>query len=265
MYNKLQANVLLVEYRGYGDSDDATPSEKGLRLDAEGALQFITGHSEIDRNRVFLFGRSLGGAVAFHLGQYAERNSIPLAGIMVENTFLSISRMVDHLMPMVAPFKALILRIGWNSYEIAPTLKTPVLYLAGAADQLVPHLHMLELFKASGESSTCARLHVVKKGTHNETWVQGGQRYWDAILNFINEVFASSEVGGSFRSFEDIPQDRPSSKGVTIGEGSDVSTQASSIPIMPSNLIGMAIEATSSVLPSQKASVSDASGNKKKL
>jgi hypothetical protein len=104
----------------------------------------------------------------------------------------------------------------------------------------------------------------VKKGTHNETWIQGGQRYWDAILNFINEVFAS-EVGGSFRSFEDVPQDRPSSKGVTIGVGSDVSTQASSIPIMPSNLIGMAIEATSLVHSSQKTSVSDASGNKKKL
>jgi pimeloyl-ACP methyl ester carboxylesterase len=203
MYNKLRANVLLVEYRGYGDSDDVTPSEKGLRLDAEAALQFITGHRKIDRFRVFLYGQSLGGAVAFSLGQYAQHNSIPLAGIMVENTFLSISHMVDQLMPMVAPFKALILRIGWNSYEIAPTLKTPILYLAGAADQLVPHSHMLELFKASGKSSTCARLHVVKKGTHNETWLQGGQRYWDTMLSFMNEVFRSSSRTSS-RAFKSI-------------------------------------------------------------
>lgn len=266
MYNQLQANVLLVEYRGYGNSDDAIPSEKGLKRDAEGALQFITSHDQIDSNRIFLFGRSLGGAVAFHLAQFADSHSIPLAGIIVENTFLSISHMVDHLMPVVAPFKALILRIGWNSYEIAPTLKTPILYLAGAADQLVPHSHMLDLHMASSKASTCARIYVVKDGTHNETWLQGGREYWEAILNFMNEVFAS-EAGGYFRSMtslEDDSQGRQSSVGVTIGAGSDVPSQTSSIPIMPKNIIGLAMEATTSVLLSQKEST-NASGNKKKL
>jgi len=266
MLNQLKANVLLVEYRGYGDSDDATPSEKGIKLDAEAALQFISKYNLVDSERIFLFGRSLGGAAAFHLAQFAEQKSIPLAGIIVENTFLSISRMVDHLMPIVAPFKSLVLRIGWNSFEIAPTLKTPILYLAGAADQLVPHSHMLELYKSSGKSSRCARIHVVKDGTHNETWVQGGREYWQAMKNFMNEVFAS-EAGESFRSMtslEDVSLEPQSSKGVAIGVGSDVSTQASSIPIMPSSIIGIAREATSSVLSTQKVN-GESNGNKKKL
>ena len=266
MYNQLQANVLLVEYRGYGNSDDSTPSEKGLKLDAEGALKFITSHDQIDSNRIFLFGRSLGGAVAFHLAHFADSHSIPLAGIIVENTFKSISHMVDHLMPVVAPFKALILRIGWNSYEIAPSLKAPILYLAGAADQLVPHSHMLDLHQASAKSSTCARIHVVKDGTHNETWLQGGRGYWEAILNFINEVIAS-EAGGCFRSMtslEDVCPNQQSLVGTTIGIGSDIPAQTSSIPMMPKNIIGLAMEATNSVLSSQKES-SNTSGSKKKL
>ena len=36
------------------------------------------------------FGLSLGGAVAFHLAEYAQQYKLPLAGLLVENTFLSI-------------------------------------------------------------------------------------------------------------------------------------------------------------------------------
>ena len=68
-----------------------------------------------DKSKIFLFGRSLGGAVAFHLAQYCELNSINIAGVVVENTFLSIAKMVDELMPLIAPLKPLVLRIGWNS------------------------------------------------------------------------------------------------------------------------------------------------------
>ena len=90
--------------------------------------------------------------MAFHLAHYAQQNAIPIAGVMVENTFLSIAAMVDTLMPYVAPFKALILRIGWKSELIVPHLTAPVLYLAGARDELVPHSHMLELYKKTKQS-----------------------------------------------------------------------------------------------------------------
>jgi pimeloyl-ACP methyl ester carboxylesterase len=35
MRNQLQVNVMLVEYRGYGDSDNVAPTETGLKLDGE--------------------------------------------------------------------------------------------------------------------------------------------------------------------------------------------------------------------------------------
>eukprot|EP00538_Stauroneis_constricta_P013669 CAMPEP_0119562470 /NCGR_PEP_ID=MMETSP1352-20130426/20551_1 /TAXON_ID=265584 /ORGANISM="Stauroneis constricta, Strain CCMP1120" /LENGTH=331 /DNA_ID=CAMNT_0007610883 /DNA_START=53 /DNA_END=1045 /DNA_ORIENTATION=+ len=187
MLQFLDANVLMVEYRGYGDSDTVTPNEAGLKLDAEAALRHIAKHPKIDPSQIFVFGRSLGGAVAFHLAQYAEQNSLPLAGVIVENTFLSISKMVDHLMPFVAPLKGLVLRIGWNSEAIVPHLQSPVLYLAGAMDQLVPHSHMLTLWKTT-KLSKLLRLHVVPDGTHNETWMQGKQAYWDAINAFLKEA-----------------------------------------------------------------------------
>jgi len=227
MLQYLNANVLMVEYRGYGDSDSVTPNEKGLKLDAQAALKFIAKHPKIDASKLFLFGRSLGGAVAFDLAQYAEQNNIPLAGVIVENTFLSIAKMVDQLMPLIAPLKSLVLRIGWNSGDIVPHLTLPVLYLAGQKDELVPHSQMLELLKTTTKSRL-PKIHIVKRGTHNETWLKGGQAYWDAIKQFLAEA---QEGAGS------APVSSQPESSTWLGTDSD-----SAIPIMPSGLMGIAME-----------------------
>src|SRR4051794_3474099 len=59
-------DVLLFDYRGYG-SNRARPSERGTYLDAEAALLTMLSQPHVDRNRIFYFGRSLGGAIALKL------------------------------------------------------------------------------------------------------------------------------------------------------------------------------------------------------
>lgn len=208
MHHYLKANVWLIEYRGFGDSDDAKPNEGGLKLDAEAVWNYAHDRSNnnnlsrnVDPRRLFVFGRSLGGAVAFHLAQYAQTakgNHPPLAGLIVENTFLSISDMVDHLMPYVRLFKMLVLRMDWNSAKVAPTIRAPTLFLAGAQDTLVPHSHMLGLFDRmkTSKSTNLVRMHIVENGTHNETWLQGGKAYWRALQRFIDEVFEAERASG---------------------------------------------------------------------
>jgi len=282
MYHYLKANIWLIEYRGFGDSDDAVINEAGLKMDAEAVWNYVhnnnhNNHSgnnnnnmrndngvnnnvldkNVDPKRLFVFGRSLGGAVAFHLAQYAQSQSSsstthpshnnnnnnnypypPLAGLIVENTFLSISEMVNHIMPYVSPFKSLILRMNWNSGAIAPTLRnTPTLFLAGAKDTLVPHGHMLELFDRTkngqnnnnGKNNNLVRMHVVKDGTHNETWMQGGRGYWMAIRRFMGEAFEEAEQqqratatttdGGGMTGYTVSDSGSLGSTGVGVGVG----------------------------------------------
>lgn len=253
----------MVEYRGYGDSDNVTPNEAGLKIDAEAALRFVHDHVLLDSSQIFIFGRSLGGAVAFHLAQYFEQQqhqyaNMEVVGVIVENTFLSISHMVDQLMPLVAPVKGFVLRIGWNSLHIAPTLKAPILYLAGANDQLVPHSHMLELYKLSCKASRLARLHVVENGTHNETWMQGGQKYWDRIARFLAQVKAlptksPGHTTGqlSLSSMSDVSLGNEpiaatkagTSTTVHMGDASAPPLSSAGISIMPTSLMNMAKEA----------------------
>jgi len=245
MYGNLKANILMVEYRGYGDSDIVKPTEVGLKLDAEAALNFVRGHAEIDPDRIFCFGRSLGGAVAFHLALYAERNrqkdgrSI-LAGIIVENTFLSISKMVDKLLPWVSPLKPLVLRIGWDSERIAPMVSLPVLYLAGDQDELVPFSHMKSLYEISGRSSIYARIHIIRGGTHNDSWAKGGIEYFNQFNAFISHVATRRTSSLADMESDDI---RKSTVAVGMG-GAEKPSGISSIPMMPSAFTGIAREVT---------------------
>jgi hypothetical protein len=153
--------------------------------------------------------------------------------------------MVDHLMPLIAPLKFLILTIGWNSEIIAPKLRIPVLYLAGKRDELVPHIQMQQLFKSTTKSRL-PKIHVVEGGTHNETWIKGGQPYWDAMKLFIREALDSEGESLQMESSNVSAQPR------------EPNDSGSSIPIMPRNLLGIAKE-------SIRESNTDATMGKKEL
>jgi pimeloyl-ACP methyl ester carboxylesterase len=240
MMQTLNVNILLVEYRGYGNSDNVSINEAGIKLDGQAALDYILTHPKVDPNKLILFGRSLGGAVAFDVGHYAQTKNIPLAGIIVENTFTNIPDMVDHLMPTIGYFKRFILRMKWDSKSIVPSLTCPVLYLAGAADTLVPHQHMLTLHSTTKQSKL-NMLHVVPNGTHNETWMQGGPDYWKALRTFLVGVVDAIGKTTTTTTASILSSSSPTTTSVEGTNGS-----SSHIPIMPNKLFGMLKEVVSS-------------------
>lgn len=60
--------------RRYGVSD-GEPTEDGLRLDAQAALDYLLQHDDIDSTQIVAYGASLGGAVAIDL---VARNPEPV-------------------------------------------------------------------------------------------------------------------------------------------------------------------------------------------
>ena len=90
-------NILMVEYRGYGTSE-GDPSEDGLKLDAQAALDYLQDRDDVDGRQIFAFGRSLGGAVAIWL---AYKNARRLRGVMIENSFTSVHAMAIPIFPFL--------------------------------------------------------------------------------------------------------------------------------------------------------------------
>jgi abhydrolase domain-containing protein 13 len=68
----------------------------GIYQDARAALDYIFSRSDVNQQKILLFGRSLGGAVALHVASdpyYSSR----VAAVVVENTFTSIPEMARAL------------------------------------------------------------------------------------------------------------------------------------------------------------------------
>jgi hypothetical protein len=180
----LEVNVLLVEYRGYGKSH-GYPSEHGFFLDARATLDYLFSVPDICQQKLIVFGRSLGGAVALRLCSeqyYASR----LAAVIVENTFTSIPDMARSM------FDIIILHYlpDWcfkNKYPsrcLVSRITLPTLFMCGLQDNLVPPRMMQELYELSG--SQMKRLALFTNGTHNETWQCA--EYYDVISLFMFEL-----------------------------------------------------------------------------
>lgn len=202
----MKANVFALSYRGYGHSE-GSPNERGLRIDAQvsfmsschlgscagssrglvqTALDAIVSHPQLEKTAVFLYGQSIGGAVSIDL---ASRNGARVSGLIVENTFLSLPKLVPRLMPYLSPFLFLLTET-WPSESSIRKLRTdmPVLFLSGAKDELVPPDHMRELYRAC--ASTRKEWREFADGDHNATCMQRG--YFETIHAFIDRHFAKA-------------------------------------------------------------------------
>lgn len=153
LYREADANVVAVEYRGYGLSE-GTPGEAAIRADMEEVLAWLRARDDIDVARLFLLGRSLGGAVAVQL---AATHQHQLAGLILENTFTSTSDMVDLIMPQLRYFKWLS-RNHWGTLETVPRLTLPCLFVSSGRDELVPASMMPLLFERYAGAKE--RLHI---------------------------------------------------------------------------------------------------------
>lgn len=70
-YHKLNINILMVEYRGYGLSEGA-PNERGLYIDAQSAIDYIMQRTDLDHTKIIVFGRSLGTFQYYNIFCLAE-------------------------------------------------------------------------------------------------------------------------------------------------------------------------------------------------
>lgn len=127
-------NVLMVSYRGFGASE-GTPGERGIRLDAAAALEYVADLSDVlDTSRIYLFGRSIGGAAAIALAASPKARGL-VRGLVVENTFTSIDNMIDVVFPVLRFAKPLN-RNKWNSYSEISKIEVPILFMRSVSVRL---------------------------------------------------------------------------------------------------------------------------------
>ena len=165
----LGANVMLFDYRGYGQSDGA-PSETNMYADAAACYSWLTGSQGVHSDKIVLFGRSLGGAVAIELASHVN-----CAGLIVESSFTS-AREMGRLMFPYFPI-GLLLRYEFNSIQKIGQINCPLLVTHSPSDDLVPFAMGRRLYDRAVDPKRFVEL----KGGHNERDYMADGAYIEAV------------------------------------------------------------------------------------
>ncbi|KAI7860682.1 Alpha/Beta hydrolase protein [Circinella umbellata] len=185
-HQKLKCNVVMLSYRGYGLSE-GKPNEKGMRIDSQTLLEYVHSHPILKNTRLVAYGQSIGGAVAIDI---VSHNEDAFSGLIIENTFLSLPKLIPHVMPVLKYFTFLCHQQWPSDVNIQRVAKTPVLFLSGGRDELIPPAHMSKLHELCNTQGT-KDWHELPEGMHNDTCVQPG--YFTAIREFLERRILMEE------------------------------------------------------------------------
>lgn len=173
--SEYEASVLGVSYRGYGKSE-GSPSENGLSLDAEAALDYLLNIEHVEVDRVLIVSRSMGAAVGIKL---AIDHCVP--AICIESTFTSLPDVAARQYPWF-PVR-LLMKNQFSSLSRISQYHGRLLQSHGSHDELVPFTMGEELHAAA----TCAKeFSVIAMGSHNSP--QSGE-YYSLIDTLITQVY----------------------------------------------------------------------------
>lgn len=187
-FANLGVNALLVDYRGYGDSD-GEPSLEGVTADAREVHRYLTEELGIPEREVVVHGHSVGAYPALALADQGR-----VGGVALENP---LSRARDWERALV-PWYARI----FVSMDFDPSLRTadnrarirrvsaPLLVVAGEADRVIPADLARDLYEDA--ASEYRELVLIEGGGHND--LNLFQEYRTAYDRLLGEVAGS---GGS--------------------------------------------------------------------
>ncbi len=116
--------ILAIDYRGYGASQPAHPSEKHWNEDAESALHYLTDTRHISANSIILVGNGLGANLALEIAA-AHPN---LAGVLLDQPLSDPTRAIfndprAHMVPA-----RLLIADRWDATAPATDLRVPSLW-----------------------------------------------------------------------------------------------------------------------------------------
>jgi alpha-beta hydrolase superfamily lysophospholipase len=181
--HELGFSVLGIDYRGFGRSSPALPSEESAHEDAQAAWRWLAARQP--QARRYLFGHSLGGAIAVRLASEVDDAS----GLIVEGSFTSIRDVFASMKWGWLPLGPFITQ-RFDAGSRVERVKVPLLVVHGSEDQLIqPALGRALFERATVEHK---RFVLVEGGTHHNTNAVGHDAYRRAVA----ELFGIRHAAG---------------------------------------------------------------------
>lgn len=172
--------VLLMDYRGYG-GNPGSPSETGLRLDAEAALELLLRRG-YPQHRIAYFGESLGSGVAVELATRRRPGAVVLRSPFT--SLADIGRIHYPFLPV-----RLLLRDRYASVDRIAAIGAPLLVIAGDRDAIVPPRSSRALYDVAVEPK---RWVEVPGADHNDLELLAGKRMIAEMVAFLRRALGDA-------------------------------------------------------------------------
>lgn len=173
IFHSLAFGVLIFDYRGYGKSR-GSPDEEGTYRDAEAAWDYLVDSLHADPEKIVLFGRSLGSAVA---AEVALRKQA--AALVMESGFASVPELGKKYFPYLPV--GIISRYHYASISKVGKIRMPKLFIHSPEDEIVPYEQGVKLFEKASEPKEFLKI----AGGHNEGFLLSGKIYVDGLQAFL--------------------------------------------------------------------------------
>jgi uncharacterized protein len=174
--HELGFSVLAIDYRGFGKSTPALPSEDMAYEDAKAAWDWLAArHPQRPR---YIFGHSLGGAVAIDLAAKVQDEQ----GVIVEGTFTSIPDVASTMKWGWLPVGPLITQ-RFESVRKVAKIGAPLLVVHGDRDNLIDSALGRKLYEAAQGSK---RFLLIEGGSHYSTMSMGVPKYREALAELFS-------------------------------------------------------------------------------
>jgi fermentation-respiration switch protein FrsA (DUF1100 family) len=176
--HEIGANLLLVDYRGYGSSSPISPNELTVDEDAEAALGYLLCRRGSPVGDVFVLGRSIGSGPATYLALKHRE----LAGLILESPFSSIDdaaagSWVFRIYPL-----GLMLRTHFDNLSRIASVRAPLLIVSGTVDTLTPTWMAENIFARAHQPK---QLYLVPDAGHNDLLGVGGDALTQVLRKFV--------------------------------------------------------------------------------
>ena len=128
-FQEMNVNFLIIAWRGFS-GNDGKPSEKGLYIDGNSAIEWLKNLGLNERD-IIIYGESLGTGVATEIAQ-----SNNYAGLILETPFTSMVEAAKNFYPYIPV--SFLLKDKYDNQNKIKSINIPVLVMHGEVDQIVP-------------------------------------------------------------------------------------------------------------------------------
>jgi uncharacterized protein len=162
-----RANLLLVDYRGYGTSSPIKTTAETTAADARAAFRYLTDQRRIAPSNIWIVGRSIGAAVAVRLA-----TETPDAGGVILITPTTNTADVEPYRKLIKPMVWLGLAKEYDSRNRMPQIHIPVTIVAGSLDEIAPPWMAQELFDKANDPKS---IKIINGAGHNDMFTVAGR------------------------------------------------------------------------------------------